>query len=238
MKRFWEIDVVRGIAIVLMVIFNYSFALSFLNVFTIDGGYLFWYVFPRAIASMFILISGVSLTLSFNQNKSEAQRKITMRGLKIFGFGALITLVTLVTFPQNFIVFGILSLIGFSMIAGQFFLRFKGFNLIVGIILVLTGTVLGGFRFDFPWLLWLGFVPNNFSTLDYFPVLPWFGVSLIGIYLGNRFYRNGKRSFEIRNYYNHLVRFLSFVGRNSLAIYLLHQPVLVAILMLTGFRVL
>ncbi|MFH1229831.1 MAG: heparan-alpha-glucosaminide N-acetyltransferase [Candidatus Aenigmatarchaeota archaeon] len=236
MKRFWEIDFSRGVAIVLMIIFNYSFALKYLGVYTVDAGFAYWYAFPRIIASMFILISGISLTLM--QSKKGFHKKMTMRGLKIFGLGMMITLLTFLTFPEAFIIFGILHLVGFSILFGQFFLKFRKLNIILGLLLIALGLYLQNFSFDFNWLLWLGFTPSNFTTFDYFPVLPWFGVSLIGIYLGNMLYRNGKRNFRIKDFSNNLaVKFISFIGRNSLTIYLLHQIVLIMVLLVLGFKV-
>lgn len=239
MKRLWEVDLLRGIAIILMIIFNYSFALSYLNIYTVNGGTFYWYIFPRIIAGMFISISGLSLTLSYSQtkNKIESHKKIFMRGLKIFDFGILITVITFLTFPGAFIIFGILHLIGFSIIFGQFFLKFKKMNLLLGLIIILLGFYLQNFRFDFPWLLWLGFIPRNFYTFDYFPILPWFGVSLLGIFFGNVLYKKGKRNFKIRDFSNSVaVKFLSFLGRNSLTIYLLHQPLLILLLIILGFK--
>jgi uncharacterized membrane protein len=188
---------------------------------------------------MFISISGLSLTISYTQtkNKAEAHKKIFMRGLKIFSFGVLITSITFLTFPEAFIIFGILHLIGFSIIFGQFFLKFKKMNLLLGLIIILLGFYLQNFRFDFPWLLWLGFIPKDFFTFDYFPILPWFGVSLLGIFFGNVLYNKGKRNFKIRDFSNSVaVKFLSFLGRNSLTIYLLHQPLLILLLLILGFK--
>jgi uncharacterized membrane protein len=189
---------------------------------------------------MFISISGLSLTLSYNQIKSkkEVHKRFFLRGLKIFSLGMLITIVTFLTFPEAFIIFGILHLIGFSIIFGQFFVKFKRLNLLLGILLILLGFYLQNFRFDFPWLLWLGFIPKDYLTFDYFPILPWFGVSLLGIFFGNILYNKGKRNFKIRDFSDTLVvKILSFLGRNSLTIYLLHQPILILILLTLGFKV-
>lgn len=237
MNRIWEIDLLRGIAIILMIIFNYSFALSFLNIYTITNGSFYWYAFPRIIAAMFISISGLSLTLFYNQVKG-VHKKFFLRGLKIFGLGILITIITFLTFPEAFIIFGILNLIGFSIIFGQFFVKFKRLNLLLGILLILLGFYLQNFRFDFPWLLWIGFIPKDYFTFDYFPILPWFGVSLLGIFFGNVLYKNGKRIFKIRDFSDTFaVKILSFLGRHSLTIYLLHQPLLILFLMILGFKV-
>jgi uncharacterized membrane protein len=237
-ERLWEVDLLRGIAIILMIIFNYSFALSYLKIFTLNGGFLYWYVFPRFIGGMFIFIAGLSLTLMKGRVKGNFYKKFFSRGLKIFGCGMLITIITFLTFPEAFIIFGILHFIGFSILLGQLFLGFRKLNLLLGVLIILLGFYLQEFRFGFPWLLWLGFVPENYYTFDYFPVLPWFGVTLLGIYLGSLLYRNGKRNFKVRDFSNFLVvKFLAFLGRNSLIIYLLHQPLLILALLFLGIKV-
>jgi uncharacterized membrane protein len=238
MKRFWEIDFSRGFAVVLMIIFNYSFALSYLKIFTLDWGLLYWYVFPRIGASLFIFISGLSMSLVYNSKRKDYHRRITSRGLEIFCFGLLITAVTFFTFPEAFVLFGTLHLIGFSMIFGQPFLKHKKLTPALGALIILFGLHLQNFSFDFPWLIPLGFMPNNYFTFDYFPILPWFGVTLLGMSLGDLLYKNGKRNFRIKDLSNtSLVKFLTFLGRNSLIIYLIHQPLLVLLLLILGFKV-
>lgn len=235
-KRFWEIDFLRGTAIILMIIFNWSFALRYLNIYTINESLFYWYFFPRFIGSMFISIAGLSLTLSYNQKKSKTA--LILRGLKIFSLGILITIATFLTFPEATIIFGILHLIGTSIILGSFFLKYKKLNFLLGLLIILLGIFLQNFNFDFPWLLWLGFIPKNFYTFDYFPIFPWFGIFLIGISLGNTFYKNGKRSFKIKDFSNFfIVKFLTFLGQRSLFIYLIHQPLLILILLILGFKV-
>ena len=237
-KRLWEVDSLRGIAIILMVIFNYSFALSYLHIFTVNDGLLYWYVFPRFIATMFIFIAGLSLTLMHSQNKKEVHKKFFLRGFKIFSLGLLITIITYLTFPEAFVIFGILHLIGISIILGSFFLKFRKLNLLLGFLIIALGIYLENFSFDFSWLLWLGFIPKNYFTFDYFPILPWFGVTLLGIFFGNSLYKNGKRNFKIKDLSNSsIVKFLSFLGRKSLTIYLLHQPLLIIILLILGFKI-
>ena len=119
--------------------------------------------------------------------------KYLQRGLKIFGLGLIITLATWIWPGEGFIVFGALHCIGISIILAYPFLRFRYQNLLLGIILISIGIILKNFTFDFYWLLWLGFTPSTFYTVDYFPLLPWLGVVLIGIFVGNIIYPNFKR---------------------------------------------
>lgn len=229
--RYWEIDFFRGIAVILMIIFNYAFTLRYFNVFAVDAGWAFWWLFPRLIASIFIFLAGVSMALSYNKTKkANVHRKFIFRGLKIFGYGLIITLVTWLFFPEDFIVFGILHFIGLSVILSIPFLKIRrnNLNLLFALIFLAIGVYLSSVVFDSSWLLWLGFAPFNFHTFDYFPLLPWFGVVLLGLSFGNLLYPEGKRAFKIKE----ISSPLCFLGRHSLVIYLLHQVVLVGLLYL------
>ncbi len=233
-KRFWEIDALRGIAIVLMIIFHAAFDLSYFGVYRLDLGWLFWFVFPRAIASAFIILTGVSATLSYNRS-GDFEKKYVSRGVRIFSFGVLITMMTALFLPKGTILFGILHFIGVSTILSVFFVRMRQKTLIAGTSVILIGAYLQALSFDFPWLLWLGLMPDKFYTFDYFPLFPWFGFTLIGIYIGNSFYPKAKRNFKIPDF-SGKTRLLGFLGRNSLLIYLAHQPAIMLILHLLGAK--
>ena len=236
-KRFWEIDSLRGIAIILMIISNFVTDLGYFGISGISIYSGFWLYFARLVVSMFILLAGISLTLSYSRvrNKSPGQirRKYFSRGLKIFGLGMVITLVSWIFLRQDFILFGILHLIGFSIIFGQFLVKRSRLSLLLGISFIIAGLFLQAFAFGFPWLVWLGFMPEGFYSVDYVPVLPWFGLFLIGMFLGSMLYPEGKRMFKIRDSENKLLSPLQFLGRNSLVIYFLHQPALIAALWLS-----
>lgn len=233
-NRFFEIDFIRGIAIVFMVLFNYTFALKFLKIYSISSSFFYWKIFPAIIAGTFIFLAGISLYINSVKKGRDAT---IMHGTKIFLLGIGITIVTFLFYPQETIFFGILHLIGFGIILAALLVNFR-FNYILGILIILFGILLQNFSFNFPWLLWLGFIPEGFTTFDYFPILPWFGVVLLGVELGKKLYFEGKRSFKILDLSNFfIVKFLCLVGRNSLLIYLAHQPVFVGILYLLGFHI-
>lgn len=239
--RFWEIDTARGVAILLMILFNWSFTLYYFNIFTIAEGPLYWFWFPRLIAGMFILIAGLSITISFSRVKKRVKdkgkvfvrNKYLLRGARIFGYGLLITAMTYLAVPQGTILFGILHFIGVAIILSIPLLSAtKRTILIAALISFLIAIILGSFTVDFPWLLWLGLRPEGFFTLDYFPIFPWFSVFLIGMALGKAWYPDGKRSFTLKERKSTL---LSLFGRRSLFIYLIHQPLLIAVLYVLGF---
>lgn len=238
-QRFWEIDALRGIAILMMITYHVLFDLVYFGFTSTDLNALPVLVFLYPIGTLFLLLVGVSLTLSYNRVKQtfitgQLLVKYLKRGGSIFGLGLLITLVTWVYPHHGFIVFGILHCIGLSILLGYVLIRFRLSALLVGFVCISVGVFLRLFvTVDYPWLLWLGVVPRSFYTLDYFPLLPWFGVVLLGIFLGNSLYQDNTRKFKIKDYSRFAgTRLLCFLGRHSLIIYLLHQLIIVGILYL------
>ncbi|GAI30804.1 unnamed protein product, partial [marine sediment metagenome] len=120
-KRFWEVDFLRGIAIIMMVLYHLIYNLSYFGAYNIKANSGFWLYFARTTATIFIFLVGVSLTLSFSKamkkfkNEKELFLKYLQRGLKIFSWGLIITLVTWVFLREGYVVFGILHLIGISI---------------------------------------------------------------------------------------------------------------------------
>ena len=244
-QRFWEVDAVRGVAIVMMVIFHLMWDLWAFGVLpnvVLWAG--FWKYFQRTTATLFIMLVGVSLTISYHRTLASRGSKglywkFFRRGLMIFGLGMLITLVLWVLQTarlfQAHVEFGVLHLIGFSIIVAYPFLRFRWLNLFLWMVFFVAGSFVQHMHVDTTWLAWLGITPVPYTPVDFFPVIPWFGVVLLGIFLGNTLYPEGFRGFPLIDYSMAVpVRFLDFLGRHSLLIYMIHQPILFAILMLIG----
>jgi uncharacterized membrane protein len=212
-----------------MILFHFFFDLNYFNIYALGSDWKFWWLFPRTIAGTFILIVGISLTLSYNRAKKQKTGKnlyykYLIRGMKIFSLGLLITLMTWIFLPKGTILFGILHFIGVSIILSFLLVEHPKLALLLSFTVLLAGIYLQNFTFDFPWLLWLGFAPSGFYTFDYFPLLPWLGITLLGIFFGNLFY--------LSNFL--LVKILCFLGRHSLIIYLIHQPIIIFLLHLLG----
>lgn len=224
-ERYSEIDILRGIAVVMMIIFHFVFDLDYFNVYNFNITVGFWLYFARLIAIMFIFLVGVSMTLVYYRKNFEFLDYLK-KGSIVFSFGLLITLITYLFLKNGTIIFGILHFIGISIILGSLFLRFKELNLVLGGILIGLGFYIKNFIVSYPWLVWFGLRFENFYTLDYFPLLPWFGVVLLGIYFGKLLYPKGKRRFNV-NLEN---KYLSFLGKHSLVIYLIHQPILILLI--------
>lgn len=235
-KRFYELDLLRGAAIILMIVIHALHTLNFFGSYNyaLSTGYLLY--LSRTGASTFIILAGISLTISSARTKAGAFNKNLKRGAVIFSWGLLITLITRLTLGEGFVIFGILHFIGLSIILAYPFLKFTGFNLLSGIIIIILGFSMSELTMQAPWFLWLGLRPSGFYSIDYFPLFPWYGIFLIGIFLGNTFYPEARRKFSLPEFSeNTPLKFLVFIGRNSLMIYLLHQPILILILFLLGF---
>ncbi|MEZ4770653.1 MAG: heparan-alpha-glucosaminide N-acetyltransferase domain-containing protein [Caldilineales bacterium] len=95
---------------------------------------------------------------------------------------------------------GILQLIGTSIIIAYPLLRFRWLNLLLGILVIAPAPLVASLWLDLPWLQWLG--PTPAAGWTDAPLIPWFGRVLIGIFLGNTFYRGGQRRFSLPDFAN------------------------------------
>ncbi|MCX7668382.1 MAG: DUF1624 domain-containing protein [Atribacterota bacterium] len=237
--RFWEIDFFRGCAIITMVIYHLLYDLYSFGSLQIELFRGFWKVFQVATASTFLFVAGISLFLSYSRLATRGTPpsffRYLRRGLTIFGWGMVITLFTYSALGEWYVRFGILHCIGVSVIIGYVFLVLPNAipAVLGGILCFLGGALLSSRTFPFSLLLPIGFVPHGFKTVDYFPLFPWLGVVLLGIAFGKQFYREYHRQFPFPNWGEIApVQVISFLGKHSLTIYLLHQPVLIALLFL------
>ena len=233
-SRLWEIDCARGIAILMMVVFHTVFDLSFFAIAPVEVGSGFWRYFAFATATLFLLIVGISLVVSHARAVQKLSgvaltKKFVLRGAGIFALGLLVTLATYLYLHEGFVVFGILHLIGIAVILSPLFFRFGRLNILIGIAIILAGFLIHGIHGP-AYLIPLGIYPADFYSVDYTPLLPWLGVVLIGLGCGNYLYRDGVRQFRIRSLPDLVVTPLSFLGRHSLIIYLVHQPVIILLL--------
>ncbi|MGH3147474.1 MAG: heparan-alpha-glucosaminide N-acetyltransferase domain-containing protein, partial [Rubrobacter sp.] len=143
--------------------------------------------------------------------------------------------VVFLVFGMGIVAFGILHLIGVSIVLAYPFLNLRFTNVLLGVLVFVVGTYfMGQNPSGSPWLLPFGVVPEGWIMPDYRPLLPWFGVVLIGLGFGNLVYGGGARPGILPRKTPVVARPLLPLGRNSLAIYLFHQPILILLLGLLG----
>jgi uncharacterized membrane protein len=242
-QRFIELDVLRGVAIILMIFFHVLWDLDYFGILALNTKI---YEFQKIAPIMFFLLLGMCLIVSKNNKKEcspEKQRTykvhLILRGLKIFSFGMILTTITLLMFPDRPIIFGVLHCLGLSIILSIPFISWKVTSKIVlatGVIS--TGFILGVLTMTQPTAihLALGLHQNPLwkYTIDYFPIFPWFGVCLLGMALADIFYKGNERRFKIPDLSTSKpAKMFSWLGRHSLTIYLIHQPILAGIFFLT-----
>lgn len=224
-ERISEIDALRGVAIIGMIVFHFFFDLSYFGVLEQEMFEGAWLIFARIGQFLFLGLVGVSIVLS-RKNFSEQVR----RGMKIFLCGMLVTLVTFFFARESFVKFGVLHFIG---IAVPIVYLFKGKKVLAVVLAALFAFFLGeyfaGLKTQEVFLFPFGLLRNNFSSLDYFPIFPWLAVPLIGLVLGEVLYDARKARFPVLGKISMLV----FLGRHSLLIYLLHQPILILLILST-----
>jgi uncharacterized membrane protein len=224
----------------MMVVYHLMYDLDYFGGYDIDSTSGFWARFADTTAGTFLFLVGVSLAISYS--RASASRpglslfgKYLLRGIRILAYGMALTVVFLV-FGMGVVAFGILHLIGVSIILAYPLLRYRYVNLFLGLSIIAVGVYIRieGLSSETSWLLPFGVVPENLVMPDYRPLLPWFGVVLLGLFAGNVVYGDGKRPALFAGKAPAAARPLLPLGRNSLFIYLIHQPILILLLAAFG----
>ena len=238
MDRFWEVDAARGVAIIMMIVYHSTYDLDTLGGYDIQSTSGHWALFADLTAGLFLFLVGVSLAISRARTSMTGWRlfgKYLARGLRILAYGMVLTVV-LLALGMGVVAFGILQLIGVSIILAYPFLGLRFTNLVLGAIIFAAGQyVLAQDLYSQSfWLLPFGVVPEGVVMPDYRPLLPWFGVVLIGLFFGNLVYGDGRRPAVLADKAPVPARPLLPLGRNSLLVYLIHQPIVIALLAALG----
>ena len=240
--RYYMLDGIRGITLISMILYHLVWDIVF-----IMGENWMWfqsdfgYIWQQSICWIFILLSGFCWSMG--------KRKLK-RGIVVFATGALITFVTIIFMPEQRAVFGILTLLGSSMILMiplekilQKVTPIAGLC-VSGSLFILLRNINDGYLGFENWNLvtvpaffyhnivtaFLGFPEHTFYSVDYFSLFPWIFLFLSGYFL-----------YQIMNHKNKMTLFtykgndgLEFLGRHSLVIYLLHQPIIYFTLLVFG----
>jgi uncharacterized membrane protein len=227
-KRIWEIDFLRALAIILMIVFHLVFDLSYFAGLKINYSSGFWYWEGKAAALLFIFLAGISSGFSRNTVK---------RGLKVLGFGLVITLVTFVVFREQYVRYGILHLLGTGMLLFPLLKRLPAVWLVLGAAVIAVAALpMRDILVETSIFLPLGLMYEGFSTVDYYPLVPYFAVFLLGIVAYKKFYYQRKSLFPFDPHEPRVGKYITLISKNSLAIYLFHQPVLLVIIYLIKWQ--
>jgi uncharacterized membrane protein len=237
--RVYLFDEIRGIMIINVIIYHFIYDL--INFYGMNFS---WFVglpgqlWQEIICGTFILISGACSYYSHNN---------IWRGLRLLGFAYLITLVTYYMMPDYMISFGILHMLGVSMIVFGLvkdllsrFPNMVGFTLFA-VLYLLTFRVSQGY-FGLPFLetelpgslyergmgMIFGFPADNYVSADYFPLFPYIFLFFSGSFMGKWVHEGSGPEVFYRSH----SRLWAWLGSKSLWLYLIHQPILMAVLWL------
>lgn len=217
-----------------MIVYHLLYDLKY--IFNKDLGFFSiesWYPIQQLICWTFIFLSGFSTTLSRSSLKN---------GIKVFLGGMALTVVTSIVMPDFSIKFGVLHLIGLSMILTSFFNKGE----------IKYPFIKGALSFILFFLFWkiglenlkvfyslrnnellfpLGIYSEGFSSSDYFPLIPWFFLFLTGFFIGHQY--KSMDNFLLNLNFNG--SFISYIGKNSFPIYMAHQVVIMGVLTLLSW---
>lgn len=225
--RIWELDALRGVCILCVLVVHFLFDLSFFG--GLDLTLPAWYVFIQEYGgAIFVVLSGVCVTLG---------SKSVRRGLIVFACGMLITAVTYGMYRLGMsgadvvVKFGVLHLLGVCMLVYPAFKKLPPAALaLLGLAIAITGYAIRSVIVPQRWLFPLGLTYEGFTSSDYFPLFPQLGYFLIGAAIGKTAYREKRTLLPGSFQKTGIARFFCWCGRQSLFIYLLHQPIVYGLL--------
>lgn len=236
-KRLHLIDEYRGFVVLNMIAYHAIWDLVYMF-----GENWQWYkseigfIWQQWICWSFILVSGFCWKMGKRQLK---------RGLLVYGAGVVISLVTILVMPESKVVFGVLTLLGSSMllmIPLDLFLRkvnAVGGCVISFLLFLFTYSINSGYLgfwkqklillprewYANGFTTYLGFMEKGFFSTDYFSIIPWFFLFVTGYFMYQLLSKRTMRILE-RSY----CPALGWIGKKALIIYMLHQPIIYGVL--------
>lgn len=257
--RFNEIDFVKGLAIITMIISHVFYFMNNMDMISLNYNSL-WYLFLTLFAqTTFITCIGINLSLSYQKYRNDQKYKKDpkykgdsfytkqIKRVLIIGFFALIlSYLTYLTHGYKFIKFGILHFASCAILILMWTVKYNSLTitilaLVSFIYLVKDKLIFWSQRILNPFIIFIiGIYNPKYYSLDYFPIIPWLNYSCIGILIGNFFYKNYQRRYQLSNKLNQFLnndknigsKFIRVFGKYSFLIYLIHLPILYFILLL------
>lgn len=229
MNRNYTLDIVRTLAIVLMVIFHFIYDLKFFGYITWDipdgAG---WQQFRWLIISLFFLCLGISLT--FAHEHSIRIKKFLFRVAQISSAALAISIATYYAIPENWIFFGVLHFLAFASCVVIWFVNKPRLSLAIGAFFITVGA-LQVFPNRWPFHLLFEGLPKY--TNDYVAIFPWLGMVFLGVFIAHsKWFQNDPMVLYNTRNKKQTSSWAMWPGQHSLSIYLLHQPIMMGILYL------
>lgn len=232
MTRHPELDLLRTLAVAMMIVYHTAFDLETFygwNIGVLEGG---WWLLARVTATLFLLLMGVSFAISWNRG-AKRYGKYLERGALLMVCATAVSTATAIVDPETYVRFGILHCIAIAIFILPFLASLKEWNALIGAGLIALGPPVSHLIAKSDLWIPLGAWPSDFVSVDYFPIIPWLGVSLIGYSIGHLLYVRFPRPKTLT--FSRIPSWMTWPGKRALWIYLLHQPLILGILGFLGF---
>lgn len=231
--RYDKLDILRWIAISMMIVFHINYLL--LNIYSIsffNFSEIFRHIFWLCWWSLFIIISAISFLLSEKKHWDKICKKYLKYALSLWLIALFITIFTYVFIREQIILFWILHFFSLAFLLITFFRKLRYWNLLIWIIIILFPIILD-MKINSSYLFFLWFIPHTFYSADFWPIIPYFWVFLISYSLSLYLYeKNILQQILTWEKKWFLYNFLKFMWKNSLLIYLIHVPIIVSLIYL------
>ena len=238
--RFESIDVLRGLAVVWMTIYHFCFDLNHFGY--IDQRFLidpFWTLQRTAIVSLFLFTAGIGQAIAAEQG--QGWPRFWRRWAQVAGCALLVSAGSWWMYPKSYIYFGVLHGMAVMLVVARFTAGWGRWLWPLGLLAVAMPSIANWGQltldkvnfydfFDGKALNWLGLVSRKPLTEDFVPIFPWLGVLWWGLAAGQALVR--RRRDVLAAIVPASVQPLIWLGRWSLAWYMLHQPVMIGVLVL------
>lgn len=213
-NRIEWLDECRGLSVIFMIIFHFTYDLNLFHLVSIDFYHGFWYAFPRFIAGLFLFCVGISLE---SAHTPKIQFKPFKKRLMLLVLGAtIVSISTYIQYPDQWVYFGTLHCIATASLLGLLFVGRPWAQFFLALIIIISQYY---FDYDIKWVS--GIIEK--PSIDFIPIYPWFWVVLSGMLFKRLI------TFNQSLLPKHLHHLCCNLGRHSLIIYLIHQPLLFSI---------
>lgn len=229
-NRYPVIDCIRGCAILAMMAYHFGFDLNMQGYITQDLNHsMVWQITRSLILSTFLFVAGFSMPLAAQKSLKQSLARLARIAL----CALLVSLVSLFMFPNSWIFFGVLHFVVAASLICWLVMPYKKLLMVLAVALLIIGIFYQSQEFDRPSLQWLGMMTHKPITEDYVPMLPWLGVMMTGNIIGQWALTRVQR-WPLTSTPKFALFPLQLLGRHSLAVYMLHQPILLGALAIFG----
>jgi uncharacterized membrane protein len=219
-KRIFEIDLLKSVALILMILFHIIYDLNEFVSINLDYSSGFWYYVGRISAFLFIFLAGINSGFSHSPIK---------RGIVVFSFGIIVTITTYIFMKDLYVRFGILHFLGISMFLYPLFRKTNNFILfLLALLIIIVSNV--GLLDKMNLIVFLEGIFGGMS-IDYYPLFPYLSIFIFGVLTYKLFYYKRKSIFNL----NIKSKLVCFISKYSLIIYLIHQPIILGIIFLSKY---